>query len=127
MPRLKTLVTLLALFGAPLSADAEELRCSFGNIPDLYIRLGDGGSVRIGIAPGIGNKGSLSETEAGMVVVEHDRDGLPITFTTILPDLTAVHSRHVVDGGILPSQGSGHCEALSTLRPASDSGSVPVR
>lgn len=120
MKRFKTFVLILGMISPALPAEAEELRCSFDNMSDLYIRLGDGGSVRVGLAPGIGNKGAVTETDAGLVVVEHDRGGLPITFTTILPDRRAVHSRHVVDGGILPSQGSGRCEALSAMRPASD-------
>lgn len=118
MKTLTTLVALLALCRATLPAAAEELRCSFDNISDLYIRLADDGTVRVGLAPGVGHLAAVSETEEGFVVIEHDGSGLPITFTTILPDNTAVHSRHVVDGGILPSQGRGTCETMASTRPA---------
>ncbi|WP_404380509.1 hypothetical protein [Caenispirillum salinarum] len=119
-------VVVLGLALAPAAADAAvtEYRCSFDTLPDLYIRMSEPDRVRVGLAPGIGNRGTVVRTDAALVVIENDRAGTPITFTTILrPSLRAVHSRHVVDmGSVIPAQGKGACEIVSRTRPSADAG-----
>lgn len=118
------LAGLLTASAASAAGESVEYHCTFGNLPDLYIQMTDAERVRVGLAPGIGNKGRMVETDAAMVVTETDSAGMPITFTTILqPSLRAYHSRHVVDlGTVIPSQGKGECAVLSRTRPTADAG-----
>ena len=106
---------------APGLAQAEVLRCGF---PDLFswtffiTSYEDGRSARLGVAPDAGDRATVtSDRRTGArVVVEVNVDGVPITMTTIQPDLSAVYSRHVLGlaGEVsVPSQQRGRCERVT--------------
>ena len=63
---------------------------------------------------GVGNKAiAFLHTKTGaVVVIELNTDGVPVTMTSILKDLQAIHSRQLIDilGKLVaPSQTPGMC------------------
>src|SRR5205823_7394258 len=74
----------------PAAADITVLMCGFGNAARIYFTLYDDGTpVRIGIGPGVGNRGLLFRDPRNktIVIVEQNTDGVPDTFTTITGDM----------------------------------------
>lgn len=104
-----------AFCGQPASA-SDILHCTFPDGFKFYISTTDDNSSRVGVEPGIGDKGvTIFDTwrNGARVVIEYNGSGVPITMTTIQKDGTAVHSRQIVDAlGTLvaPSQQTGRCE-----------------
>jgi hypothetical protein len=116
-------VAALALCTAiPIKAHAEivVLRCGFAEMerPIFITKSDDETPSRVGIAPGVGDRAyvSIDPRSGAWTAVEINPNNLPITFTTIQPDLEAVHSRHVLwpDGTVpSPSQQRGRCERVT--------------
>jgi hypothetical protein len=111
-----TIFLLVATF-LPLAADAKitAQQCSFENLKELYFTFySDGTPTRVGTSVGIGNRATaiVDGISGAVVVIEVNTDKIPITLTTISPDMSAVHSRQLLstDGSIgAPSQGRGKC------------------
>jgi len=114
----RKLAILLGLLPSPALADSTVLKCDFSNMQGLYFTLyDDGTSARIGNGPEVGDRGFVvRDTRSGAeVIIEENLDGVPHTFTTISPDMDAVHSRALIgpDGRVLsPSQGVGRCSQI---------------
>jgi hypothetical protein len=109
---------ILVLAGATaVQAKIEVTRCSFDSLTIFITRYDDGTPPRAGKAPGVGNRAHIipDARTGAVVVVEVNTDNIPDTFTTIQPDLFAVHSRHLLDlsGSLVaPTQQSGWCERV---------------
>jgi hypothetical protein len=88
-------------------ADIIILKCDFrgfGGRPIYFTRYSDGSPSRIGISPGIGDRALFfSDRSGAQIFVEINIDGSPITFTTIQPNMRAIHARQVLtlDGTVL--------------------------
>ena len=108
---------LLSLVPVAAAADIAVLRCDFPNLNALFFTMySDSTPARIGSGPGVGDRGLVfrDRRTKAMVIIEENGDGIPITFTTIGPDLGAVHSRALIglDGTVVaPSQEIGRCES----------------
>jgi hypothetical protein len=116
---MKLVITIIAVclgLVSPALGKITVLKCSFATIKDLYYTMySDGAPTRVGTGIGIGNKSVVvrDNMSDALVIIENNTTGIPITITTVSPDLTAVHSRHLIDlGGKLsaPSQGKGTCK-----------------
>ena len=99
---------------APAKA-ADILHCTFPNV-QFYISTTDDNQSRLGVQPGIGDKGVTifdPANNGARVVVEFNTVGMPDTLTSIQKDGTAVHSRQIIDVSgtlVAPSQRLGKCE-----------------
>jgi hypothetical protein len=108
-------VALVAAMLAPSAAlaGADVMRCTFPDGFELYVTRTDDDTGRIGVAAGVGDRArTFFDTTGTRVVVEFNAVGLPITFTTIQDDGSAVHSRQIVDVSgrvVAPSQVRGSC------------------
>jgi hypothetical protein len=96
------------------SAEIKALRCEFDDFKFFITIYSDGSPARLGTSVGIGDRArAFPDTRTGaLVVVEVNTDGIPTTFTTIQPDLAAIHSRHLIGpfGEVAaPWQRSGRC------------------
>ena len=107
-----------ALMAAGLMAPAKAadiLHCTFPSV-QFYISTTDDNQSRLGVQPGIGDKGVTIFDPAkngARVVVELNAVGMPDTMTTIEKDGTAVHSRQIINVRrelVAPSQQMGKCE-----------------
>ena len=126
LPRLLGAVVGLVVAGiaatVPLApseaATIAVLRCTFENAFEVYFTFyNDGTPTRVGRSTGIGDRAeTIKDKRTGaIVVIELNVEDIPITMTTITPDLSAVHSRQIVqlDGSVLaPSQQRGKCERV---------------
>jgi len=119
---LRFLATLVLCTAVPIRAHAETvvLRCGFAEMerPIFITKSDEEMPSRIGMAPGIGDRAyiGIDPRNGAWTAVEVNADNLPITFTTIQPDLQAIHSRHVLwpDGTVVsPSQQRGRCERIA--------------
>ena len=112
----RNMTRLFGLLPAPALADITVLKCDFSNTKGLYFTIYDDGTpARIGVGPGVGDKGLVFRDPRNrtIVIVEQNLDGVPGTFTTITANMDAVHSRAWInlDGSIsAPSQGVGQCK-----------------
>src|SRR5215208_3988546 len=91
---LRFFATLVLAVGAPLQAHAEivVLQCGFAEIrgEGIFVtKYDDGTPSRVGVAPGVGGRAyiSVDPRNGAWVVVEVNLDNIPVTFTTIQPDL----------------------------------------
>ncbi len=118
---LQTLLAIAAVAGiSTLSGNCKAeiiiLKCEIAGVsgPIYFTRYSDGSPSRIGVKPGLGDKGLFFLDRTGaQIFVETNTDGAPITLTTIQPDMRAIHARQVLnsDGTVLsPSQETGRCE-----------------
>ena len=119
LPRLLgAVVGLVVAVLLPTSAQATitVLRCSFENDFEVYFTFySDGTPTRVGRSSGIGDRADtkIDKRTGAFVVIELNLEDIPITMTTISPDLSAVHSRQNIDldGSVFaPSQQRGKCE-----------------
>jgi hypothetical protein len=109
---------LVALASQPPEAHAaaDILHCTFSGGFNFYISTTDDNQSRLGVQPGIGDKGVTifdPANNGARVVVEYNGVGMPITMTSIQKDGSAVHSRQIIDVSgtlVAPSQQMGKCE-----------------
>ena len=113
-----TLIVAGLAFGSiviatPSRADIFVQKCVFPDVSFFLTRYSDGTPARIGRISGVGSKALYFKDRYAEVFIEIDLAGIPITFTTIFPDLTAIHSRHSIvplgDKVVPPSQSKGKC------------------
>ena len=110
-------IFLLITTFLPATAEAKitAQRCSFETLKDVYFTFySDGAPTRVGTSIGIGNRATtiVDKLSGAVVIIEVNTDNIPVTLTTISPDMNAIHSRHLLawDGStIAPSQGRGNC------------------
>lgn len=131
-PRALTLAAVAALSLAGQSpeahAAADILHCTFPGGFNFYISTTDDNQSRLGVQPGIGDKGVTifdPANNGARVVVEYNGVGMPDTLTSIQKDGVAVHSRQIIDiSGTLvaPSQQMGKCETTYAVNGAVVSG-----
>ena len=118
------LVALLTEAGALAPAlagvrEADVLHCTFKDGFQFFIATAGDNSARIGVQPGIGDKGVTIDDPANngaRVVIEFNAVQLPVTMTSIQGDGVAVHSRQSIgiDGKLIaPSQQTGRCDSWS--------------
>ena len=104
------------VFSTPAMSSAVWLQCSFDQDFTFFITENeDGKSARIGVEPNVGSKADAfyDAVTGARFYVEYFADGaLPSTFTTVLKDGSAVHSRHTIDtlGNLRASQLHGTCK-----------------
>ena len=116
MLRLTIFLLLAVLLPTSAQATITVLRCSFENMNEIYFTFySDGTPTRVGRSTGIGSRANtITDNRTGaFVVIELNMEDIPISMTTISPDLSAVHSRQSIylDGSVqAPSQGRGKCE-----------------
>jgi hypothetical protein len=109
-------VAIMCLNTPSAFAEITILKCGFSNLPEVYFTIYDDGTpVRIGVRPGVGSRGLLFRDPRNktMVIIEQNLDGVPDTFTTIIDDMTGIHSRALLnpDGSVSsPTQGIGRCQ-----------------
>jgi hypothetical protein len=124
-------VAALSLANQPMQAHAaaDILHCTFPDGFDFYISNTDDNQSRLGVQPGIGDKGVTIYDPAdygARVVVEYNAVGMPDTLTSIQKDGTAaVHSRQIIGANgelIAPSQQIGKCETTYTVNGAAVDG-----
>ena len=111
-------VLLTLLCASTAQAEITVLRCAFGDFKLFITRYDDGTPARIGTAPGIGDRAQaiLDRRTGTWVFVEVNTDAIPVTLTTIQPDMRAIHSRHTIGplGEVgAPSQQVGKCERIT--------------
>jgi hypothetical protein len=120
----KIIAALLAGAGtsAPALAgqhEADVLHCTFKDGFQFFIATAGDNSARIGVQPGIGDKGVTVYDPANnraRVVIEFNGVDMPVTMTSIQGDGVAVHSRQSIgiDGKLIaPSQQTGQCDPWS--------------
>ena len=114
---MRNLAALTVLLATSLAARGEivVLRCQFADVGLFITIYDDGAPARIGTGPGVGSRATVMRDprNGAWIVVEMNLDNLPITLTTIQPEMQAVHSRHVIelDGTVrVPSQMRGTCK-----------------
>ena len=111
---------LFSLLPLPALAEITVLKCDFSNMQGsstFFTIYDDGRPAQVGIGPGVGNRSTVisDKLTRAMVIIELNPDGVPGSFTTISPNMDAVHSRAWVDpdGRVLAlSQGTGRCQQI---------------
>jgi hypothetical protein len=116
----KILAALAALLTTSVVARAEivVLECDFATLNMFITIYDDGTPARIGTKPGVGNRASVNRDprNGAWIAVEVNIDNVPITFTTVQPNMQALHSRHVLGlrGEVVaPSHTGGKCKRVA--------------
>ena len=113
--RIPALAAVLTLMSNMAEAKITILHCKARGL-ELFITVYDDGTpARIGRGPGVGDKALvISDVRTGaLVIVEQNMDQIPISFTTLQPDMTGWHARQTIDldGQIIaPSQAPITCK-----------------